>query len=104
MKQGYIYIMSNYTRTTFYVGVTSDLVRRVSEHRDGRIPGFSQRYNLKYLVYYESIPSIKDAIRREKQLKNWHRDWKLNLITSVNPQLKDLAPEILGMDAEKDSA
>ena len=98
MKAGYVYMMSNHKRTTFYIGVTNDLLRRVMEHREGKIPGFTQRYKLKYLVYYEEIDSIVDAIAREKQLKNWHREWKINLIKSVNPEMKDLTPTLLGGD------
>ncbi len=70
------------------------------EHREGAIPGFTQKYNLKFLMYYEAMSSIEDAIRREKQLKNWHREWKMNLIKSANPEMKDLANEVLGLDAE----
>ena len=92
--------MSNHTRTTLYIGVTNDLARRVMEHREGLLPGFTRRYNLKDLIYYEQASGIEDAIRREKQLKNWHREWKLNLIKSVNPDLKDLTHEVLGMNNE----
>ncbi|HWP82385.1 MAG TPA: GIY-YIG nuclease family protein [Bacteroidota bacterium] len=96
MKTGYVYIMSNFKRTTFYIGVTSDLARRVYEHREGLIDGFTKRYRLKYLVYYEEAGTITDAIAREKQLKNWHREWKLNLIKAMNPEMKDLSSEVLG--------
>jgi len=107
MKPGYVYIMSNYKRTTFYIGVTNSLERRVLEHKQGSTPGFTQRYKLKYLVYYEVAASMWEAIAREKQLKNWHRDWKINLIKSVNPEMKDLSVELLGqesIDAETGSA
>jgi putative endonuclease len=107
MKRGYVYIMSNYKRTTFYIGVTNSLERRVLEHKQGLTPGFTQRYKLKHLVYYEVAPSMWEAIAREKQLKNWHRDWKINLIKSVNPEMKDLSAEVLGqeaLDAETGSA
>lgn len=87
----YVYIISNRHRTTFYIGITNDLQRRMDEHRSGLIKGFSQRYRLKYLMYFEETDDITAAIGREKQLKNWHRDWKLNLIRSVNPTLDDLA-------------
>jgi len=103
MKRGYVYIMSNYKRTTFYIGVTNSLERRVLEHKQGLNPGFTQRYKLKHLVYYEVAGSMYEAIAREKQLKNWHRDWKINLIKSVNPEMKDLSVDVLGqesMDAE----
>ncbi len=96
MKRGYVYIMSNLKRTTFYIGVTNNLLRRVMEHRESKMPGFTQRYRLKYLVYYEETPSIKAAIAREKQLKNWHREWKINLIKSINPDMKDVSGNILG--------
>ena len=96
MKTGYVYIMSNFKRTTFYIGVTSDLACRVYQHRAGEIEGFTKRYRLKYLVFYEDAGTMNDAIAREKQLKNWHRDWKINLIKSMNPEMKDLSYEILG--------
>ena len=83
--------MTNYNETTFYIGVTNDLVRRLSEHKNKMQEGFSARYNLNKLVYYEQTPSIESAILREKQLKQWHRDWKINLIKSVNPEFRDLS-------------
>ena len=86
--------MSNYERTTFYAGVTADLARRVSEHRSGQGSAFVRKYNLRYLVYYEQHSSIYEAIRREKQVKNWHREWKINLIKSVNPEMRDLTEEL----------
>jgi putative endonuclease len=98
MKRGYVYIMSNYRRTTFYIGVTNSLERRVLEHKQGLTTGFTQRYKLKYLVYYEAAASMWQAIAREKQLKNWHRDWKINLIKSVNPEMKDLSVELFGQE------
>ena len=107
MKKGYVYIMSNYKRTTFYIGVTNSLERRVLEHKQGLISGFTQRYRLKYLVYYEVHDSMYRAIAREKQLKNWHREWKIILIKSVNPEMKDLSADVLGeesTDAETSSA
>ena len=96
MKTGYVYIMSNFKRTTFYIGVTSDLAYRVYQHRAGEIEGFTKRYCLKYLVYYEDAGTMSDAIAREKQLKNWHREWKVNLIKSMNPEMMDLSYEVLG--------
>jgi putative endonuclease len=68
-----------------FIGVTTDLPRRMQEHKDGKIPGFSQKYKLKLLVYTEEYFSVDDAIQREKQLKNWHRPWKINLIEEQNP-------------------
>jgi len=90
LKNGYVYIMSNKNRTTFYIGVTNNLEKRVSEHRSGKGSEFTSKYNLSDLVYYELIPDIEEAIKREKQLKRWHRDWKINLIKSFNPDMKDL--------------
>ncbi|MDO8486884.1 MAG: GIY-YIG nuclease family protein [Candidatus Curtissbacteria bacterium] len=90
----YVYILTNLNNTVFYVGVTNNLERRVVEHKSGLIKGFTQKYKLKKLVYFEEFPTMMDAIRREKQLKNWHRDWKLNLIKSLNRFFNDLAAEI----------
>ena len=70
MKTGYVYILSNFNRTTFYIGVTSDLEKRIAEHREGKIEGFTRRYRLKYLVYFEEVGSIDFAVTRERQLKN----------------------------------
>ena len=91
MKQGYIYIMSNKNRTTTYIGVTNNIKRRVLEHKTGYGSIFSKRYNLHHLLYYESIDGMQNAIDREKQLKNWHKEWKWNLIKGGNPALRDLA-------------
>ncbi len=85
--------MSNKNLTTFYIGVTNDLERRVKEHKDGDGSEFTSKYNLTCLVYYEIISDIKTAIKREKQLKNWHRDWKLDLIKELNPKMLDLAAD-----------
>jgi putative endonuclease len=74
----FVYIISNSARTTFYVGVTNNLTRRVREHKGLEGSKFSRKYKLMFLVYYEEITEIDNAIVREKQLKNWHRDWKLN--------------------------
>ena len=70
--------------------MTDVLARRVYKHKSGLFEGFTKKYNVNKLVYYESQPDLKNAIKREKQLKNWHREWKLNLIKSMNPELKDL--------------
>ncbi|MFI5158219.1 MAG: GIY-YIG nuclease family protein [Sphingobacteriales bacterium] len=93
-KQGHVYIMSNKYRTTFYIGVTSDLRSRVWQHINDEGSAFVKRYKLHDLVFYEYHPRITDAIDREKQLKNWHRDWKINLIQSVNSEMKDLKNEL----------
>lgn len=85
--------MSNKNRTTLYIGVTSNLERRMMEHKSGLGSTFTKRYNLHDLLYYEPITGMQNAIDREKQLKNWHKDWKWNLIKADNPDLKDLAKD-----------
>ena len=92
-KGGFVYILSNYERTTLYIGVTNDIERRVLEHKIGKGSIFTSKYQLKYLMYYEEHTTIIDAIEREKQLKNWHKDWKWNLINEDNPDLIDLSNE-----------
>jgi putative endonuclease len=87
--------MSNQYRTTFYIGVTSDLRTRVWQHLNNEGSAFVKKYKLFDLVYYEGFERITDAINREKQLKNWHHDWKVNLIKSLNPTMKDLKVEII---------
>ena len=91
LKTYYIYILTNYTNTTFYIGVTNNLQRRINEHKNKIIEGFSNKYNLKKLVYLEEISDINVAIKREKQLKNWRREWKINLIKDRNPEFDDLS-------------
>lgn len=86
-------MMSNKNKNVFYVGVTNNLERRVFEHKTGIIEGFTKKYNCKELVYYEEFQNITDAISREKQLKNWHREWKINLIKFLNPDFIDLSIE-----------
>jgi len=90
MKQYYAYIMTNRSRT-LYVGVTNDLVRRVYEHKNRMVDGFTKRYHLTILVYYEETGDIQSAIEREKQIKGWLRNKKIALIESVNLQWKDLS-------------
>ena len=89
MKKYYVYIMGN-IRLTLYIGVTNDLIRRVYEHKHGLAEGFTKKYNLKKLLYFKIYDSSKEAIAREKQLKHWNREWKLNLIRRSNPTFKDL--------------
>ena len=94
MKKDYfVYILTNYEENTFYIGVTSDLVKRMYEHKRKIYKGFSAKYNLTKLVYFEAGSSPLDAIAREKQLKRWHRDWKLNLIREFNPNFDDLSAD-----------
>ena len=86
-----VYIMTNYSETTLYIGVTSNLQKRVWEHKNKVVEGFTKKYNADKLVYYELTDSIESAINREKQLKHWHRQWKINLIKEMNPDFKDLS-------------
>ncbi|MFK3975025.1 MULTISPECIES: GIY-YIG nuclease family protein [Shewanella] len=89
-KQSYIYIMANRPNGTLYIGVTSDLIRRNWEHKNGLSDGFTKKYSINLLVYYEVFDDIYNAITREKQLKNWKREWKIALIEKQNPQWDDL--------------
>mgnify|MGYP001610216076 CR=1 FL=1 len=91
MREFFIYILTNKHNNVFYIGVTNNLERRTLEHKQGLIEGFSKKYNLKKLIYHETYPNAETAIQREKQLKNWHRDWKINLIKLANPEFKDLS-------------
>ncbi len=93
-KQYYVYIMGN-DRPTLYIGVTNNLIRRVYEHKQGLVDGFTKRYNLNKLLHFEEFQWVEDAIAREKQLKHWNRVWKLELIQKSNPILKDLYPELI---------
>ena len=86
--------MSNSKKTTLYIGVTSNIKSRISDHKNGIGSEFTSKYKLTDLLYYEEFPDIYQAIDREKQLKNWHRQWKINLIKSVNPEMSDLYWEI----------
>jgi putative endonuclease len=93
MNQYYVYILSNRYNTVLYTGVTGDLIRRVDEHRRKLVPGFTSRYNVTKLVYYEITESIEAAIQREKQIKGGSRQKKIDLINSINPGWKDLYEE-----------
>ncbi len=95
MKGGYVYIMTNGTSGTLYIGVTADIAARTTQHRDGKGSEFCKRHGLKRLVYVEHHDRIEDAIRREKMLKAWKRDWKLDLIEKTNPEWTDLYRVIL---------
>lgn len=94
MREYYVYIMSN-DRWTLNTGVTNDLLRRVYEHKRKLVPGFTAKYNVTKLVYFESTPDVGAAIAREKQIKAWRRSKKVDLINSVNPAWKDLAADWL---------
>ena len=92
--QYYVYILSNKNNTTLYTGVTDDLKRRVFGHKNKLVDGFSKRYNLTHLVYYEMCSAVESAILREKQLKAGSRQKKINLINTMNPEWRDLYDEI----------
>ena len=85
-----VYILTSINNTTFYIGVTSNLSKRIWEHKNKFVDGFTKKYNVDKLVYYELTENIETAINREKQLKNWHRDWKIKLIKKINPNFDDL--------------
>ena len=89
-KGGWVYIMTNRPNGTLYVGVTNDLVRRIGEHREGQIEGFTKQYKLNRLVWMEQHQEIRSAIQREKNMKHWSRTWKVRLILAQNPEWKDL--------------
>ncbi len=92
MKQPCVYILASQHYGTLYIGVTSDLIERLYQHRTGQVKGFTSRYRVYRLVRFEQFETMHEAISREKQLKRWHRQWKINLIESDNPQWVDLAP------------
>ena len=91
----FVYLLASCRNGTLYAGVTNDLVRRVWQHKEGVVDGFTRTYDVKSLVWFESTGSIEAAIQREKQIKNWRRQWKIALIEQANPQWRDLYPELL---------
>ena len=92
----YVYILGNARKTVLYIGMTNDIKRRMREHLAGEVPGFSQRYRLRKLLYVETFSDVREALYREKQLKNWHREWKMNLLKQENPAMRDLAADRFG--------
>lgn len=94
MKKSFIYILSNSRKTVLYIGVTSDLERRIQEHKEGNGSIFTKKYNVNELLHFEIFSDIKQAIDREKKLKNWHKEWKWNLIKENNPNLLDLYKDL----------
>ena len=92
----YVYILASRRNGTLYIGMTDDLVRRVWEHRIGAVPGFTRKYGVKMLVWYEQHETRETAFQRERQMKKWNRAWKLQLIERFNPTWKDLADELTG--------
>jgi len=91
----YVYIMASGKNGTLYIGVTNDLIRRVYEHKNNTIKGFTQRYKVHHLVHFENTNEISEAIKREKQLKWWNRKWKLRLIEETNPDWRDLYDDLI---------
>jgi putative endonuclease len=95
MKDYYVYILASKEDGTLYIGVTNDLVKRVWEHKNDLADGFTKKYHVHQLVYFESTTDIESAIAREKQMKKWNRDWKIKLIEEKNPDWKDLYNDII---------
>ena len=91
----YVYILASKRNGTLYIGVTNDIIRRVYEHKNNLIEGFTKKYNVHQLIYFEQTNDIESAIKREKQLKKWNRKWKLELIEKQNPKWNDLYEEII---------
>jgi len=94
-KTYYVYILASKRNGTLCIGVTNDLERRLYEHKNNLIEGFTNKYNVHHLVYYEDVNDIQSALQREKQLKRWTRKWKIELIEKVNPEWRDLAEDFV---------
>jgi len=95
VRPGYVYIMASRKNGTIYTGATNDLLRRVYEHREGLIPGFTKKYDCKTLVWFEAHDDLQEARRRELQIKEWKRAWKIRLIEEANLEWDDLYPTLL---------
>jgi len=95
MVVGYVYILASKKNGTLYIGVTKNLLRRIFEHQNGLVAGFTKKYNVKNLVWFEKHDLVASAIQREKSLKKYSRQWKINLIEEVNPEWKDLTSQLL---------
>ncbi len=102
MQQYFVYILGSKRNLTLYTGVTSNLEKRIYEHKNKLIKGFTEKYNVNNLVYFETSNDIKSAIKREKQLKKWNRKWKLDLIEKSNPYWVDLAKDWIPSQAGND--
>ena len=94
-KKGYVYILASRRNGTLYTGVTSNLAERIWQHRQGEIEGFTKQYHVHRLVYFEEHVDIRDALRREKQIKKWRRAWKIRLIERENPRWVDLFDKLI---------
>jgi putative endonuclease len=95
MKPFYVYILASKKNGTLYLGVTNDLIRRVYEHKNNLVEGFSKKYDIHHLVYFEVCEDVRAAIQREKNIKKWKRQWKIELIEKSNPDWKDLYHQIV---------
>ena len=95
IKQPCVYLLASNNQGTLYTGVTSDLVQRIWQHKNDCVEGFTKKYGVHLLVWYEVHETMESAIKREKGLKNWHRQWKLDLVEELNPQWRDLYGELL---------
>lgn len=93
-KNYFVYIMASLQNKVLYVGITNDLARRVYEHKEGLVEGFTKKYHVKKLIYFECFNDVQEAIRREKCLKRWKREWKEDLVNSMNAEWKDLYQSI----------
>ncbi len=94
-KSGCVYILTNKRNGTLYIGVTSNLTQRIGQHRDGLIGGFAKKYGLTTLVWYQHFDDLQDARRREVQMKEWKRAWKVELIEAINPDWRDLSASLV---------
>lgn len=95
-KQPCVYLLASRKQGVLYIGVTSNLIQRVWQHKHNMVEGFTSQYHIHRLVYFEQFDNMVDAITREKQLKNWRRAWKVALIEQANPEWRDLYPELIG--------
>jgi len=95
MKNYYVYILTNKRNGTLYTGITNNLIRRVYEHKSRLIEGFTKKYSINKLIYFESTTDVNDSILREKRLKKWKREWKIDLIEKSNPDWRDLSVDFL---------
>jgi putative endonuclease len=94
-KPGYVYMLASGRYGTLYIGVTSNLIQRVWQHRESAVDGFTRKYQVKQLVWFETHVDFVEAITREKQLKEWKREWKLRLVHQLNPQWRDLYGDLV---------
>ncbi len=95
MQKYYVYILTNKYNKVLYIGITNNLIRRVYEHKNGHIPGFTKKYNCHKLVWFEESESVKSAILKEKRMKKWKREYKVNVINEMNPEWRDLYYDLL---------